>query len=505
LIAAFALGLLTALGFAPYGWWPLAILGVAGLTLAVAAATRAVGAVGIGYAYGLGLLLVGVGWMQIIYVQAMVGLVMFEALFYGLLAALLRLALGSSWWPLLGAAAWTITEFAFSHFPFDGFGWLRLGYAMVDSPLSWGLPVFGVAGASFLAALVGQGLAWLIQQPTWRRAGALAGGMAAVLGLSATGLLVAPGQATGEVSVGWVQGGAPGGGVYGLGPARTITANQLAETTRLVGRIEAGEMSRADFIVWPENSTDMDPLIDAETGRMVRAASARAQVPILVGAILDGPGYDQRQTASLWWTPVEGATLRYLKRGIVPFGEWVPFRELLLPLVPELAYVGPQSVAGTTPGVLPTTLAGDRRLDLGVIVCYDLAFDGIIADTVTHGGQVLVVQSSNAMYQGTGQIDQQFAMTRVRAMELRREILVVTTSGVSGLIRPDGSVAFQTTDHHADSGVVQLPMRNNVTIAAVGARTIELVIITFGLLGFGLRAFWGRMTKSKTESGVQHG
>ena len=505
LIAAVGFGLISAIGFAPYNWWPLAILGVAGLSVCVASAKRLLGALGLGYLYGLGLLSIGLGWMQIIFVQAMVGLVGFEALFFALLAGLLRAALKVEWWPLLAAASWTITEFAFSTFPFGGFGWMRLGYAMVDSPLAWGFPLIGVAGVGFLAALAGQLIAWFANSPTRRSGAVTAGGLACLLALSATGLLVPAGERTGEVTAGWVQGGAPGGGVYGLGPARSITFNQLTETTRLIGQVEAGKLSRPDFIVWPENSTDMDPFLDASTGAMVRSAVNRAGVPILVGVILDGPGADERQTASLWWDPRTGPTQRYVKRGIVPFGEWVPFRDFLLPLIPELEYIGAQSVPGTTPGVLTASLPGGGTVRLGDIVCFDLAFDQIVHDTVTNGAQALVVQSSNAMYQGTGQIDQQFAITRARAMEMRREILVVTTSGVSGLINPDGSVAFQTSDHLSASGVVTLPLRTGVTFAAAYGGIIELALVALGLAGLAVSVTYGRMAKAKIESGEHHG
>jgi apolipoprotein N-acyltransferase len=505
LIAAWGFGLLTATGFAPYNWWPLAVVGVAGLTACVAAAQRLLGAIAAGYVYGLGLLFVGVGWMQVIFVQAMIALVAVEALFYALLAGLLRAALTVKWWPPLAAGAWVITEFSFSRFPFGGFGWMRLGYAMVDSPLAWGYPLLGVAGVGFLAALAAQLLVWMLQHDPRRRLGIVALGLVSVTIVAADGLLIRAGDQTGTLSVGWVQGGAPGGGVYGLGTARSITNNQAAETSRLMDRVEAGQLSRPDFIVWPENSTDMDPYADALTGRTVQSAVARAKVPILVGAILEGPGTDERQTASLWWDPTLGETQRYVKRGIVPFGEWVPNRELLVPLIPELRYVGSQSVPGTVPGVLTPTLGDGRSIDLGVIVCYDLAFDQFVHDTVTNGAQALVVQSSNAMYQGTGQIDQQFAITRVRAMELRREILVVTTSGVSGLINPDGSVAFQTADHQAASGVVSIPERSGVTIAAAYAGMIELALVVLSLAGLTAGVLYGTMAKSRTESGAQHG
>ncbi len=493
-------GVATALGFQPYGWWPLVPFGVAGLTLVVLAARRIRGATGLGLAWGVGFLLLGIGWMQVIFVQAMVGLVLVESLFYALLGALLKVAARTPWWPLLAAGLWTGIEFTYSRFPFDGFGWMRLGYAMVDSPLAWALPLVGVAGLSFLTALVGQGLAWLASAFTRRHVIVSAAVLAAMALLAVGGTLVPVGTQTGTVNVGWVQGGAPGGGVYGIGEARTTTRNHLAEAVKLREKIDAGEVPRPDFVVLPENTTDMDPYTDAQTGALVQAMSEALGVPMLFGVILDGPGTDERQTASLWWEPGEGETARYIKRGIVPFGEWVPLRSLLLPLIPELAFVGPQSIPGTEPGALPVTLQDGRALTLGVMVCYDLVYDDFVYDTVRYGGQVEVVQSSNAMYQGTGQIEQQFAITRARAMELRREVLVVTTSGVSGLIEADGSVAFTAPDHVGASGVVTLPERSGLTPATWLASPLELALTI--LAGFGLVASlrYGRM--GRTDSGT---
>lgn len=480
---AILLGVITALGFEPFGWWPLLLIGVPGLTVLVAAARGPLGAAGLGVGYGLGFLGLGVGWMQVIFIEAMVALVGFEALFYGLLGVLLRLSQRVRWWPLLAAGSWSLVEFGFARVPFDGFGWMRLGYAMIDSPLAGLYPWVGVAGVSFATALAGQMVAWVATRPS-RRAAVTAGAALASLTVAGfVGLPHQPGPAAGTVAVGYVQGGAPGGGVYGLGEARTITRNQLAETRRLAAAVAAGQAQAPDFVVWPENSTDLDPFADAQTGHLVDAALSAVDRPILVGTITNGPGAGERQTTSLFWRTDGGIEATYHKRGIVPFGEWVPLRDLLLPVIPNLRYVGAQSVAGTQPGVLPVTLPDGRPLSLGVLVCYDLAFDRFAYDTVTHGGQVLLVQSSNAMYQGTGQIEQQFAITRVRAAELRREILVVTTSGISGLITADGSVAFSVPDYTAASGVVELPIRQGTTPAARLATWLELAVVSGAALG----------------------
>lgn len=498
-------GVLTAFGFQPYGWWPLLLVGVSGLSVAVAAARRVRGAAGLGFAYGIGFLALGVGWMSVIFVEAMVALVVIEALFYAALGALLKLSLRLRWWPLLAAACWSLVEFTFARFPFNGFGWMRLGFAMVDSPLAAMLPLTGVATLSFATALVGQLLAWLVIRFSVRRLGASAAALATLAVVAAAGAMVPAGTQTGTVSVGWVQGGAPGGGVYGLGTAREITRNQAAESYRLADKIAAGEVAQPDFVVWPENGTDMDPFTDPVTAALVQNAVQRLGVPTLIGAILDGPGADERQTASLWWDPNAGAQQRYVKRGIVPFGEWVPLRSLLLPLIPELAYVGAQSVPGTRPGVLDVTLADGSPLKIGVMVCYDLIFDDFAYDTVLAGGQVQIVQSSNAQYQGTGQIDQQFAITRVRAKELGREQLVVTTSGVSGLINADGQTVFTAPDHVGASGVVALPVREGITPAARIAGWLEAIWCLLAAAGLIGTAVYGRMGRAQQRSEVKNG
>lgn len=484
---AIVAGVTTALGFEPFGWWPLLFVGVAGFSLVVLGAGRLRRALLLGWCHGLGYMGLGLNWMRAIFIDAMVGIVLVTSLLYVLLAGLVfamrRLAL----WPVGAAAAWVAVEALISRWPFDGFGWMRLGYTMADAPLGGLYPLVGVAGVTFVIAVLGQGLLWLLDGWSRRR---LIATVAAVLvvgvGAGAGGLVPAGAATGGTTRIGWVQGGAPGGGVYGIGPPRTTTINHLAETAALFGRIDRGELPRPDFVVWPENGTDLDPHYDAQTADMVRQALQVAGMPILVGTILSGPGEDERQTASLWLDPVHGELARYIKRGIVPFGEFVPFRDILLPLIPKLAYVGAQSIRGTEPGVITArTAAGE--FPLGVLICYDVSFDHIVYDTVRYGGQVLVVQSSNAMYQGTGQIAQQFAMTRARAAELRREVLVVTTSGVSGLIRADGSVEFSVSDPGPASGVVELPLRQGVTPAVSVAPGLEIL----GVLATLLLAGWG--------------
>lgn len=499
------------LAWQPYGVWPVWLVGIPLLLIAVHG-QRPRRAFGLGYVFGLTLLTVTIGWIEVLGTWIAALLILFESLFLALLGVALTLISRLRLWPLWSAFAWTALEFAYSRVPFGGFGWVRLAYAAVDTPLAGFLPLIGVPGVSFLVALTAAGFAWTV---LWLlrngRAGlvrarrpalaALAGVVVvAAAGVGLRGLQFEPASGdAGTVKVGVVQGNVPGRGMDAMGEARSVTNNHLSETIELTARWRSGLVPEPDFILWPENSTDIDPLLDETTRQVVQSAAAVSGKPILVGAVTRGPGPDERQTTALWWDPQQGILGRYDKRNLVPFGEWIPFRAQLLPVVPILREVGPQGVPGTRPGVL-TVPIGDRTITVGEAVCFELAYDQTIYDTITNGAQISVVQSNNATYGGTGQIEQQFAITRVRAMETRREIAVATTNSVSGFIDRDGNIVHRTQEFTADSFVAELPIRSVVTPAVVLAPWLDRGLALVGLIaavigGVGVARF-GRLRKT---------
>jgi apolipoprotein N-acyltransferase len=520
-----AAGLAVGLSWQPYGLWPLLLLGLPALTLAVSGQlpgvrglSRSKGAIralsvssggsggapslstgvdfvgprrsfALGYLFGFAMLAVTISWVHVLGTWIALVLIAFESLFFGLLGVALHLTSRLRTWPLAAACCWVMIEFAYSRIPFGGFGWTRLAYAAVDTPLAGFLPIIGVAGVSYLAALIGQVPAWIVVGSRFKRSGSGRRAVAAVVGsavLVVTGLgltLLRPERATaaGSVNVGIVQGNVPGRGIEALGRMRSVTNNHLSETVNLTARSRLGQEATPDFVLWPENSTDVDPTKDPITLRTVQAAAEIAGRPILVGAVMAGPGEDERQTSALWWDPERGITARYDKRNLVPFGEWIPFRDQLLPLLPILKQVGPQSVAGTEPGVMQVGVA-DRTIMIGDVICFELAYDRTVYSALTGGAQLLLVQSNNATYGGTGQIEQQFAITRARAMEARREIAVATTNSVSGLIDAQGRVVIRTDEFSAASTVVGMPLRSQITPAVRLAPWIDRLLAAAGLV-----------------------
>ena len=439
----------------------------------------------LGWFFGLGLGLVSISWVAVIGWYVVPPLLCFMALWQGLVGLVVVAAGRLTGNPLLRAAVvacgWSLSECGASRIPFGGFGWMRLAWTQVDSPLGDWFPLLGAGGVSWLVAFC-SGLLLALAAPAVRRATRIAAGVL-VLVLALAGVLSAraieSGPQTGSVNVGMVQGNVDGSaGPHAMGYARSVTQNHVSETVTLMARARTGVDPMPDFVLWPENSTDIDPTIDAQTRQLVGRASAVSGLPILLGAVMQGPGPDERQTSALWWLPDGTATARYDKRNLVPFGEWIPLRDQLLPVLPVLAQVGAQSVPGTTPGVLDVRLGPDgegRELVVGDIICFELAWDATVHDTVRHGAELLVVQSNNGTYTGTGQPRQQFAITRARAMEMRREIVVSTTNSLSGLVHPDGTVTGLTDEGTAASQTFTVPTRIGTTPALWVGPAVELL------------------------------
>ena len=158
LVAGVAMGL----SWQPYNLWPLLLVGIPLFTLAVRTAPRLRQAFGLGYVFGLAMLAVTINWIHVLGVAVMAALIVFEALFFGALAVGIALVHRLRAWPFAVACLWVLCEFGYSRIPFGGFGWTRVGYAAVDTPLSGFFPMIGVVGVSFLVALLGQLVAWLV-------------------------------------------------------------------------------------------------------------------------------------------------------------------------------------------------------------------------------------------------------------------------------------------------------------------------------------------------------
>lgn len=463
LLLALLAGLLIGIGYAPMDIWVGPVIGVPLLTWLVAGRSlRHAGLVGV--VAGLSLNVLTLHWVGVLGVWVAAALVAFMSLWVVLVSMVVSRVSQVPGWPVWVASAWVAVEFTSGRVPFGGFAWNRLAFTAVDQPLSGYLPYLGATGVTFIVVLVAHLLLMAVLERNWRiTAVVLAVVLFGVGGALSLRSIVEPEE---HVRVGVVQGNANRAEHGTPSYARSVTTNHLSETIFLLADERSAGAPGMDFIVWPENATDIDPLNDATTRTSVEHAVQLAGIPVLVGAVMDGPDpRTTRQTSSLWWDPATGAGDRYDKRNLVPFGEWIPFRDELLPLLPILEQVGRQSVPGTEPGVMEAPTTPFPHLRVGVVICFELAWDETVYDTVRHGAQVIMTQSNTNTYAGTFEPHQQMAINRVRSMELGRESVAVTLNGLSGLIDARGGTHEVTSEFTAAHRVFDIPLRYNRTPA----------------------------------------
>lgn len=436
-VAALA-GLAATLAFEPVAAAWLAPLAIAALVVSVRGLGMWRGAT-VGLVFGVAFMFTLQWWMRVIGYDAWLAIAVTEALFLAPFGAGTALLTRVRAWPVTVAVLWVAIEVWRSQWPFSGMPWGRLSFASIDTPYAAALPYVGANGTSLLMALTGTTLAWLLVDGRHRL-------RVAVPAVAAVGLLVAlPALApytpeeSGRAPVAAVQGNVPGDGSDILLDFRQVTRNHRDATLDLAARVDNGQSPRPTFVLWPENSTAVDPFRDAETRDDIEAASRAIGVPILVGGIVDAEEPGKLLNQGIVWNPGTGGADRYTKRHPVPFGEYVPWRgNPFTDRFQRLDLVPRDMLGGTR--LSPLRIGGVLVADA---ICFDVAYDDGLYAQVRGGAQLVTVQTSNAIYIHTVQVDQQFAITRTRAVELGRAVAVASPNGRTALIGPDGRVIQQ--------------------------------------------------------------
>ena len=497
LLAAVAGGLVLTAAFPPVGAWPLAPLGPALLVLALQGRSlRASFAVGL--LFGLAFFIPLLSWLINLAWYAWAALAIAEAVIFALLAVGQRVLLSLRAWPVAVAGWWVAAEALRDRWPY-AFPWGRLAMSQAGAPTAPWTAIGGAPLLSFLLALAGSTLAWLLLAPGQagglrrRLVPALAFAGAAGLALAGGLLPVDPVPAgTPAATVAAIQGDVPHArNLPDLLRATTVTANHAAVTEKLAAQVRAGKRPAPDLVIWPENSTDLDPLLYPSVFGTITAAVQAIDRPVLVGEVLQNP----LRNAGQLWTPGRGPGPLYVKRELVPFGEYIPLRGLLSHVTSLVALQPDNFTAGRRAVVFR---AGPIRL--GDVICYEVGFDGLVSSEVRAGANLLAVQTNDATFEVDGQLGeslQQLAMARIRAVESDRAVVVASTTGVSAIIAPDGTVVARTGTWRQAVLESRVPLLHTITLAdRVGAGPeyliVALTVAAFGWAAYGWAMAWRR-------------
>jgi apolipoprotein N-acyltransferase len=510
LSATVVAGLLLCASYPQFNWWWAAILAFGALAWVLTRpATAPIGGFGYGFLFGLAFYLPLIRWISILVgAVPLLALVVLCAVFpglFGLAAVTVRRLPG---WPVWFALLWTAQEWLKCTIPFGGFPWGVVAAGQTSGPF---LPLVRLGGAPLLSlaiVLTGSAAAALLMETvSWWRASQrhrnadrptaddarIADAPPAVLLPTFCICLVFflaaavwpqvrhSGTGSGNestVTAAVVQGNVPRLGLEFNAQRLAVLGNDVRETRRLADDVRAGRAPQPDFVVWPEDASEIDPIDNPDAAQEIAVAVDAIGAPILVGTVLDlpdRPAHEPAQTNTvIVWNPKSGPGDRHDKRIVQPFGEYLPWRGFFRHLS-GMADMAGYIVPGKGSGVVR---AGGTPI--GIATCWEVSFDRALRHSVRNGAQLLAVPANNANFNQT-MSEQQLAFSKLRAVELDRYAVVASNVGISALVTPDGRELQRTrffTPAYLDN---QVRLKTSMTPAAKWGPIVQGALVLAAL------------------------
>jgi apolipoprotein N-acyltransferase len=407
-------GLVLSLAYEPVGKWWLAPLAVASHIYALHLTKYKVTSA---FIFALVFNAIVLHWSS-----TFVGSLPWLILSIGLAILYTPLALVSRWGISIYPIIFIVMEEVRNHFPFGGFGWTRLAYTQADAPYARIAAIGGSVALSSFVLLIALSLFILSQKRL------------SLIPLVPALFLLVPFQlqSIGTTEVLMIQGNVPQFGLDFNSRAKEVFNNHLEVTKQ-----EMLKDSKVDFILWPENSVDVDPFVYPDVSKALNSIDK----PLIIGAVL-GKGEKLLNTSILW---DDKNPKIYIKQHLTPFGEYIPIRsiaKLVSPLVDR--------VKDFEPGDGANSIFTIDDAKIAPIICFELLDDSILHNAAKNSN-LLAVQTNSATFGMSAESAQQLAMTRVRAIEHGRNIVSVSTTGYSAVIDRDGKVIQKTSMGTAES------------------------------------------------------
>ena len=449
LLSALSGGLLSA-AYEPVGKWWVAPIAIAVHMYALSLTQRKVLSV---FIFAATLNLIVLHWSS-----TFVGSVPWLILALGVAVFYLPLSLVSRWGMSSYPLIYILLEEVRNRFPFGGFGWVRIAYTQADAPYSKIAAIGGASALSALTVLLGLILYHAVNKKWYK---------ATVLPFL---LLLIPinVSAFATTNVLMIQGNVPQMGLDFNSRAKAVFNNHFERT-----QSELKANSNVDFVLWPENSVDVDPFQNKD----VKQALDSIQKPLIIGAIVE-KGDSILNTSILWGGELPPT---YVKQHLTPFGEYIPLRSLASAISPYTDRVKDfESGNGQV-------FFSVKEAVIAPVICFELVDDELLHKAAV-SSNILAVQTNSATFGMSAESAQQLEMTRVRAIEHGRSIVSVSTTGYSAIIDSKGKVLQKTSMGTADSIRAEVSLINGTT-PRDAAGDWALVGVLFGLFLIARRAY----------------
>lgn len=405
---------LASAAFAPIGIWYFAVLGYA---LFLRKLSNTGKPIWLAFLFGLAYNAIVLHWSgKFVGALPWLLLALLQALFY-IPVGYVAKKLDNIWWTIFTLLL--MEEFR-ALFPFGGFAWTRISFSQVESPA---LPIVSYGGVLALSALT------LVIAALLTRI-SLSNLIKLTLIFIFVAVIPANPQGSGSVNLLAVQGNTPSVGLDFNSRAKAVFDLHRDATYRFA-------KAKYDAIIWPENAIDIDPSAYPEVAQDIAKLNFKTQTPLIAGVVLQHNG--SPENASVMYDKDGNVESAYIKRGLTPFGEYMPLRGLAEFISPYA-----KSVTDFNAGqFLQVHKIGANPI--GPVICYEIINDRLVREMAANSTG-LIVQTNSATFAGTSESRQQLAITRIRAIENSRSILSVSTIGISALIDNNGRVVSQTKE-----------------------------------------------------------
>ncbi len=431
--AAVAAAVLMWAAFPPIGWGILAFVAPAPLFWGLRRVERGWAAVGLGFLFGAVFFGVLLHYIRFVGVVAWLPLVIWlaaTAAAYALIVWAFRHWPANRWF-LIVVGGWGLWELVRTRVPFGGFPWGTVGYATGGNPGALGsVQWIGPSGWSILAVAVSAGLVlYLEDRANWRL---VVDSSVVILLVALAGSLFPPSADGPVLRVAIVQGNSPCPQTHCQNEKQRIYESHL-ELTRSIPR------GSVDLVVWPENSTG--GLFEPDGNLDVRAAIAAEATRLEAYFLISGTrsvSAEEFLNVNMMYDPAGRKIGEYAKRHPVPFGEYVPLRDLL-DFIPQLDQVPRDMVRGEEAVVftLPQGVVGS-------VISFEGAFPRRLRSEVDAGAELLVVATNESTWGTAEAADQFIGLTRVNAAAFGQNLVHAAITGKSVFIDSDGDLSEAT-------------------------------------------------------------
>ena len=471
-LVAIIAGLLVAFSLPPWGWWPLAYVGVALFATCRPNSNRA--RFMFGTMFALAWLAPGMAWMWFLTAPGyVIAALLFSAL-HGI-AAMITGAVTDQHKQraIVGPLAHTLAEALRFSFPFGGVPLATLAISQAASPIA---PIVRVGGPLLLTYVVFQ-VGFLLAnlrdtKMPQRTVHVLLIAFVVLAVLPIAGSIAPHGHDIGRsLNIAAVQGGGPQGTLAINTNSRDVVTRHL-DATRTISGVSTASDKKLDLVIWPENVIDVSSFSSSVERAEVAAEAARLNAPFLVGITED---LDNRYFTNAQVVVNTDGSLgdRYDKVRRVPFGEFVPMRGLLEAVGAPVDRIPRDAMAGHDTAILR---AADTTI--AVVISWEVFFAGRANEGIERGATLLVNPTNGSSYTGTILQTQQIASSRLRALETGRWLVQVSPTGFSAFVSPSGQVFDRTGVSEQHVIIREVQLRSGRTIYSyIGDMPIILLMI----------------------------